>query len=101
MTAEVDILVGIYEDVISVPVGAVTEHFERSYVYSVQAGKSERKVVKIGHSTHSFVEITEGLQEGDVVALDAYQLGMKDFADVEKAAQQSPSPDSARPGPPA
>ena len=57
MTAEVDILVGIYEDVISVPVGAVTEHFERSYVYSVQAGKSERKVVKVGRSTHSFVEI--------------------------------------------
>ena len=99
MTAEVDILVGTYEDVISVPVGAITEHFERSYVYPVHDGKSERKVVETGRSTHSFVEITEGLKEGDVVALDAYQLGMKDFADAEQEAQQSPAPDPLRPGP--
>ncbi len=99
MTAEVDILVGTYEDVISVPVGAVTEHFERSYVYPVQQGKSERKVVKTGRSTHSFIEIKEGLQEGDVVALDAYQLGIKDFADAEAEAQQTPATSPARPGP--
>lgn len=98
MTAEVDILVGTYADVISVPVGAITEHFERSYVYPVKEGKSERKVVKTGRFTHSFVEIKEGLSEGDVVALDAYQLGMKDFADAEKEAQQSP-PQPSRPGP--
>lgn len=96
MTAEVDILVGTYEDVISVPVGAVTEHFERSYVYPLVAGKAERKAVEIGRSTHSFVEIKEGLAAGDVVALDAYQLGMKDFADAEQEAQQSASSAPAR-----
>ena len=99
MTAEVDILVGTYEDVISVPVGAITEHFERSYVYPVQNGKSERRVVKTGRTTHSFVEIKEGLEVGDVVALDAYQLGVKDFADSEKDAEQSRAPEDARPGP--
>ncbi len=99
MTAEVDILVGTYEDVISVPVGAITEHFERSYVYPVKGGKSERKLVEIGRSTHSFVEIKEGLREGDVVALDAYQRGIKDFADVEEEAQQSPAPGPGPPGP--
>ncbi|MFK8115323.1 MAG: efflux RND transporter periplasmic adaptor subunit [Rubripirellula sp.] len=99
MTAEVDILVGTYKDVISVPVGAITEHFERSYVYPVSDGRSERKVVETGRSTHSFVEIKEGLAEGDVVALDAYQLGVRDFADSEKDAQQAPAPDASRPGP--
>jgi multidrug efflux pump subunit AcrA (membrane-fusion protein) len=99
MTAEVDILVGTYEDVISVPVGAITEHFERSYVYGVEEDESRRREVKTGRSTHSFVEITEGLEAGDVVALDAYQLGLKDFANAEKAAQQSPAAEPARPGP--
>ena len=47
-------------------------------------------LLRSGRSTHSFVEIKEGLQEGDVVALDAYQRGIKDFADVEEEAQQSP-----------
>lgn len=92
MTAEVDILVGTYENVVSVPVGSITEHFERSYVYLVENGEQKRAEVKTGRSTHSFVEIKEGLDEGDVVALDAYQLGLEDFADAEEAAQQgSPS----------
>jgi len=91
MTAEVDILVGTYEDVISVPVGAVTEHFERAYVYVMNGSEAERRAAKTGRSTHSFVEITEGLEEGEVVALDAYQRGIRDFADAEKEAQQSTS----------
>lgn len=99
MTAEVDILVGTYRDVISVPVGAITEHFEQSYVYPVHNEQSERRLVKTGRSTHSFVEILEGLEEGDVVALDAYQLGMKDFADAEREAQQSSAAAPAQPGP--
>jgi HlyD family secretion protein len=99
MTAEVDILVGTYKDVISVPVGAITEHFERSYVYPVSGATNEPRVVKTGRSTHSFVEITEGLKEGDVVALDAYQLGIRDFAGTEQEAQQAPPPEPTQPGP--
>ncbi|MCA9137359.1 MAG: efflux RND transporter periplasmic adaptor subunit [Planctomycetales bacterium] len=99
MTAEVDIQVGTYEDVISVPVGAITEHFEQSYVYVVDGAKSERRNVKIGRSTHSFVEIVEGLEEGEVVALDAYQRGIADFADVEKDVSQGPAATPAPSGP--
>ena len=89
MTAAVDILVGTYEDVIAVPVGAITEHFERSYVYVVTDGKPERRVVKVGRATHSFVEIVEGLDEGEEVALDAYQRGNEDFGAAEKEAKES------------
>lgn len=101
MTAAVDILVGTYEDVVSVPIGAITEHFEQSYVYTMAAGKSERRPVKIGRTTHSFVEVVAGLEEGELVALDAYQRGIEDFADAEKEAQQSSSDTSGPGGPPA
>lgn len=96
MTAEVDIRVGVYKDVISVPIGAVTEHFERSYVYTVDDGQIQRRTVKTGRSTHSFVEIEDGLEEGEMVALDAYQRGIKDFSDAEKDAFQ---PASSAPSP--
>lgn len=84
MTAEVDILVGRYEDVIAVPVNAITEHFEQSYVYVVDGSDVERRRVETGRMTHSFVEITEGLEEGEQVALDAYQRGLEDFADKQR-----------------
>ncbi len=84
MTAEVDILVGTYNDVVAVPIGAITEHFQRTFVYIMTGTKAERRAVKTGRMTHSFVEITEGLAADEVVALDAYQRGTLDFADVER-----------------
>lgn len=92
MTAEVDIHVGTYENVLAVPISAVTEHFEQSYVYMLSGPKIERRAVKTGRITHSFVEVTEGLKAEEVVALDAYQRGLTDFADAEKkAASNNPS----------
>lgn len=87
MTAEVDILVGTYKDVIAVPVSAITEHFEQSYVYVLSGKEAERRKVTVGRNTHSFVEVTEGLEEGEVVALDAYQRGIEDFAEAEEDAK--------------
>jgi len=95
MTAEVDILVGTYEDVIAVPVGAITEQFDQMYVYVLAGGTVDRRLVEAGRVTHSFVEITAGLEEGDVVALDAYQRGLEDFADVERESASSGPPSSA------
>jgi HlyD family secretion protein len=84
MTAEVDILIGTYSNVIAIPIGAITEHFQRTWVYVMQGDKGERRAVTTGRMTHSFVEITDGLQAGEVVALDAYQRGLADFAESER-----------------
>jgi len=84
MTAEVDILIGTYSNVIAIPIGAITEHFQRTWVYAMQGDKGERRAVTTGRMTHSFVEITDGLQAGEVVALDAYQRGLADFAESER-----------------
>ncbi len=86
MSAEVDILVGTFEDVLAIPVGAITEHFGQTYVYVKKGSKFERRKIKTDRDTHSFVEVTEGLSEGEVVALDAYQRGLEDFAEAEQEA---------------
>ena len=94
MTAEVDILVETLDDVIAVPVGAVTEHFEQTYVYIMNGRKAERRRVKVGRMTHSFVEVTEGLEEDEVVALDAYQRGLEDFSEAERESGTADSPET-------
>ena len=86
MTAEVEILVGTYVDILAIPVGAVTEHFQLSYVYVAKGNDFTRRVVKTGRTTHSFVEIIEGLEPDDSVAMDAYRRGTTDFASAERKA---------------
>ena len=86
MTAEVEIMVGTYEDILAIPVGAVTEHFQLSYVYIAHGSEFNRKVVTTGRTTHSFVEILKGLEPGESVAMDAYRRGTNDFAAAERKA---------------
>ncbi len=86
MTAEVEILIGTYEGILAIPVGALTEHFQLSYVYIAKGNDFTRKVVKTGRTTHSFVEIVEGLEPDDLVAMDAYRRGTSDFASSERKA---------------
>ena len=86
MTAEVEILVGTYEDILAIPVGAVTEHFQQSYAYVASGSSFKRKPIKTGRTTHSFVEVLSGLNEGESVAMDAYQRGTNDFAAAERKA---------------
>lgn len=86
MTAECEIMAGVYQDIIAVPVNAVTEHFQQNYVYVIEGKKVIRQRVEIGRATTSFLEITKGLQVGQRLALDAYQRGLNDFGEAEKDA---------------
>ena len=80
MTAEVEIVVGQYDDVVAVPVQAVTTHSNQEYVFVKNSnGSFTAKEIKTGESNISFVAIEEGLAADDVVALDAYQRGLKEF----------------------
>ncbi len=83
MTAQVEVLIGVYTDVLAVPVTAVTEHQGQTFVYRLHGGKIARQRVKTGRSTHSFIELIEGIETGYVLSLDAYQRGLEDFRQSE------------------
>ena len=83
MNAEVEINVDYLEDVICVPVQAVTEHKHQHFVYVKNGSVFERKTVEIGQSNNRMVEISSGLEEGAEVALDARARGIIDFEDEE------------------
>lgn len=91
MTAEVEIIVGQYNDVIAVPVQAVTTHSNQEYVFVKNAnGAFAATPIKTGKSNVSFVSIKEGLGVDETVALDAYQRGLKDFDSKEEEIPEVP-----------
>ena len=81
MTAEVEVKVGTYKDVLAVPVTTVTESYGQSYVFRKSGDEFLKHRIEIGRVTNSFIEVTEGLSVGDELAMDAYQRGLIEFGD--------------------
>ena len=75
MSAEVEILVDRLEDVVYVPVQAVTYFNDKRVVYVAGRGSPQRREIEVGSFSESFIEITSGLNEGDEVLLLPPQQG--------------------------
>jgi multidrug efflux pump subunit AcrA (membrane-fusion protein) len=71
MTAEVKIMAKTIDDVLLIPVQAVTEREGSHYSYVVNGREVVKKEIKVGENNEKFVEVKEGLTEGEQVALDA------------------------------
>lgn len=66
MSAKVDIIINIHEDVLSVPIEAVFERDDTTVVYA----KGGKKIpVSLGERNDQAVIITAGLEENDVICL--------------------------------
>ncbi|NQT85703.1 hypothetical protein HQ560_03005 [bacterium] len=75
MSAEVEILVATLKDVIQVPVQAVTARSGKTVVYVLDdKGNEEARNVVTGEANENFVEIKEGLEEGETILLEAPQI---------------------------
>jgi RND family efflux transporter MFP subunit len=70
MTAEVEILVNDLENVLSVPVEAVVYYDDKQQVaVQMPDGGFEWCEVTLGQSNERFIEVTQGISDGDVVAI--------------------------------
>ncbi|MFB0565617.1 MAG: efflux RND transporter periplasmic adaptor subunit [Candidatus Aminicenantaceae bacterium] len=70
MTANVSIFLESPKDVLVVPVRSVKKSGGTNFVYVIKDGKPMRREVRIGWKQGRFLEITEGLEEGDEVLED-------------------------------
>jgi HlyD family secretion protein len=70
MTSILSIPVASVENALSVPLSAVFVEKGERFVYVKGSEKFERRLVQIGISDYSFAEVQQGLQEGDLVALE-------------------------------
>ncbi len=69
MSVQVQIISKIIENTLFVPVEAVFENNNKFFVYRQTALGPQETIVEIGESNDNFVQITNGLEEGDVVYL--------------------------------
>jgi HlyD family secretion protein len=69
MKGRVDIAVDEVKDVVHVPLDAVFEKDGRTFCYVMGGPKPEERKVVVGRSSADYAEITQGLADGDKVAL--------------------------------
>lgn len=84
MSAKVEILVDHLNDVVYVPVQAVTPVDDRQYCYVTGSFGPSRREVEIGQFNDEYIEVKKGLKEGDLV-----MLRLPDGADKENAPRES------------
>jgi hypothetical protein len=70
-TAEVSIKANLLSNVVVAPIQAVAQHEGKHIAYVLTGGQIERREVVIGENNDKFVEVKEGLTEGEAVCLDA------------------------------
>jgi HlyD family secretion protein len=69
MSAKAEIFVDRLDDVVHVPIQAVSPSEARRVCHVVQAGKVEVREVEVGQFNDEFIEIRSGLSEGEKVLL--------------------------------
>lgn len=69
MRCKAEIFVGRVEDAIYVPVQAIHRAGRTAYVYVVEEGGYAQRPVQLGRSSELYIEIAEGLDEGERVLL--------------------------------
>lgn len=103
MNAKVEIMVNRLEDVVHVPLQAVTPAEGKHVCYVAGAGKPERRVVEPGEFNDEFIEIKNGLKEGERVVLRSTESAPEKGAGKPgetpdgKPGQDSPAPPAAAP----
>ena len=96
MSAKVEIIVNRLENVVYMPIQAVSPADGKQFCYVANGGTPERRLVEIGEFNDEFIEIKKGLKEGERVLLRPTE------APSEKPEDQTePKPAEKTPAPPA
>lgn len=96
MSAEVEIIIAEYDNVLTVPVSAVVQTEANSYCWVKTNGRIEQRVVRLGDSNDIHVIVQDGLLEGDQVVLNPLDHIEQAQADVLKPAVKNLKTDSGK-----
>lgn len=71
MSLMVEIITNELKDVLKLPLQAVTTQEQKSFVYVIKGDKLQRVEVKTGENNEQYIQILDGVKEGDEVLLYA------------------------------
>ena len=95
MSTKVEIMVSRLEDVVQIPVQAVTLNEGKQVCYVMGGLKPERREVTIGEFTDEFIEVKSGLKEGDRVLLRTPDGAETDSGKPSEIKPGTPKPEPA------
>ncbi len=70
MSAEIEVILAVYEDVLLVPVACVVETDDGAFCWIDGEEGPQKRLVELGDSNDVFIEVLAGLNEGDEVVLN-------------------------------
>lgn len=82
MTAVAEILVDSVSDVVTVPLHAVVQHDEQTYVLVRNENSLVPRAVDLGQASETRVSVRQGLSEGESIAVNPQQFSDALFADI-------------------
>jgi len=103
MSAEVDVILAQYENVLTIPIAAVVETSQGNFCWIKTATGAKRRSLQLGDTNDVFTIVEAGLKEGDEVFLhplafkEAQALTIKP-RDEEKPREQESAKPSVLPG---
>jgi RND family efflux transporter MFP subunit len=89
MSADVEVIVSRRENVLSVPSQAIIEKNEGRYLYLAQKGRAVLRQVKTGKFNWNYTEVTEGIQEGEIVISNPDVSDLKEGVRVKVISTES------------
>ena len=101
MTAVVQIHVDHLRDVLAIPVQAIMQISNKTWVYVQEKGRPTRRAVELGVTNDRFVQIQNGLSLGDQVVLNPTAIAdsaqTKRDLGMEQEESAEPADDQAEP----
>lgn len=74
MSADVDVILAVHEDVLTIPVAAVVETEDGTFCWVQTETGPMKRLIELGDSNDVFIEIIAGLNEGEEVVLNPVAL---------------------------
>ena len=91
-----EIFTKVVTDVVKIPVEAVLQDKEnksQSYVFVVENGMAQKRVIERGIETDTLIEVRSGVREGATLVTGPYRQ-LKNLRDNQKVSKQKPKSDS-------
>lgn len=83
LTAQMEVLVESREDVLQTPIQSVVSIAGKQFVFVVEGPKVTHREVHVGKSNERFVEVLEGLVEGDQVVMNPRSQFEREIKELE------------------
>ena len=95
MSAEVEVIIAEYEDVLAIPVAAIVESNDARLCWVKTPSGISRRVLELGDSNDVFTIVKKGLQEGDEVILNPLALAEARLASAKSLDESTAPPISS------